>query len=206
MTFAQFRAGVAKRAVPLGPLNPGLTAEDASALADHADVLPFARDLRDFADTAALVASLDLVITTDTAVAHPSGALGRPLWLLLSARPAWRWVLDPEDCSWDPSAPPPRQTPPRRLGPGIPPVGAGAREIHRNARRSLLGRMSSFPEAVKEIMALHAAGRFADMETCARALRKRAGAVPIVDELLGMSLCAQRRFGEALAPLRQAAR
>ena len=46
----------------------------------------------------------DLVVTTDTAVAHLAGALGRTVWLLLSFSPDWRWLLDREDCPWYPSA------------------------------------------------------------------------------------------------------
>ncbi|HEY4922649.1 MAG TPA: tetratricopeptide repeat protein [Xanthobacteraceae bacterium] len=64
--------------------------------------------------------------------------------------------------------------------------------------------MAGFPDAVNEIMRLHAAGRFADMEARVRALRKGARASPILDELLGIALCAQQRFADALAPLRAA--
>lgn len=64
--------------------------------------------------------------------------------------------------------------------------------------------MAGFPDAVGEIMRLHAAGRFAEMEARARALGTSAGAPPIVDQLIGIALCAQQRFAEALAPLRRA--
>ena len=56
-----------------------------------------------FVDSAALMQSLDLVITCDTSVAHLAGALGRPVWLLLCATPNWRWMLEREDCPWYPS-------------------------------------------------------------------------------------------------------
>jgi tetratricopeptide (TPR) repeat protein len=59
--------------------------------------------LRDFADTAAVVNSLDLVITADTALAHLAGALGRPVWNLLPFAPDWRWMLEREDTPWYPS-------------------------------------------------------------------------------------------------------
>ena len=59
--------------------------------------------LVDFADTAAVVQSLDLVITVDTAMAHLAGALGRPVWVLLSAFPDWRWLLDRDDSPWYPT-------------------------------------------------------------------------------------------------------
>lgn len=59
--------------------------------------------LVDFADTAAVLMHLDLVITVDTAVAHLAGALGRPVWLLLPFAPDWRWLLERRDSPWYPS-------------------------------------------------------------------------------------------------------
>lgn len=56
-----------------------------------------------FLDTAALLAEIDLVVTTDTAVAHLAGALGRPTLLLLKASPDWRWLMDRPDSPWYPS-------------------------------------------------------------------------------------------------------
>jgi tetratricopeptide (TPR) repeat protein len=57
----------------------------------------------DFADTAAAICELDLVIAVDTAVAHLAGALGRPTWTLLSHTPDWRWQLDGTDSLWYPT-------------------------------------------------------------------------------------------------------
>jgi len=59
-------------------------------------------ELRDFADTAALVECMDLVITVDTAPAHVAGALGKPAWLLLPRKPDWRWMLERDDSPWYP--------------------------------------------------------------------------------------------------------
>jgi hypothetical protein len=59
--------------------------------------------LGDFANTAALVANLDLVIAVDTAVAHLAGALGRPVWLLNRFDTCWRWLQGREDSPWYPS-------------------------------------------------------------------------------------------------------
>lgn len=56
-----------------------------------------------FVDTAALMASLDLVITSDTAIAHLAGALGRPVWLLLKKAPDWRWGMEGILTGWYPS-------------------------------------------------------------------------------------------------------
>ena len=59
--------------------------------------------LVDFADTAAALEQLDLTISVDTSVLHLAGALGRPVWGLLSARTDWRWMLDREDSPWYPT-------------------------------------------------------------------------------------------------------
>ena len=60
-------------------------------------------ELTDFADTAALVANLDLVITVDTAVGHLAGALGKPTWLLVALVPDWRWGWTGEQSRWYPN-------------------------------------------------------------------------------------------------------
>jgi hypothetical protein len=67
-------------------------------------VVDWTGDLADFADTAALVENLDLVITVDTAVAHLAGALGKPFWLLNRVNTCWRWFADREDSPWYPTA------------------------------------------------------------------------------------------------------
>ena len=56
----------------------------------------------DFAETAAAIHALDLVISVDTSVAHLGGALGRPTWVLLPFAPDWRWMLDRADSPWYP--------------------------------------------------------------------------------------------------------
>ncbi|PQP00988.1 glycosyltransferase [Massilia phosphatilytica] len=67
------------------------------------DITDLAPAIGDFADTAALVAGLDLVITVDTACAHLAGALGIPCWVLLPAwMPDWRWLADRADTPWYP--------------------------------------------------------------------------------------------------------
>jgi tetratricopeptide (TPR) repeat protein len=60
--------------------------------------------LNDFADTAAVMANLDLVISTCTSVAHLAGAMGRPLWVMLSTSADWRWLRDRSDSLWYPTA------------------------------------------------------------------------------------------------------
>ena len=60
--------------------------------------------LNDFADTAEIISSLDLIITVDTAIAHLAGAMGKPVWILLPFNSDWRWMLGREDSPWYPSA------------------------------------------------------------------------------------------------------
>ena len=59
--------------------------------------------LTDFAETAAAIANMDLVISVDTAVVHLAGALGAPVWTLLPFNPDWRWMLDRGDSPWYPT-------------------------------------------------------------------------------------------------------
>jgi predicted Zn-dependent protease len=61
-------------------------------------------DLTDFAETAALIENLDLVITIDTAVAHLAGAMGKPVWLMLQHVADWRWLRYRGDSPWYPTA------------------------------------------------------------------------------------------------------
>jgi tetratricopeptide (TPR) repeat protein len=64
----------------------------------------FTGEIRDFADTAALIDQLDLVISVDTSTAHLAGAMGKPLWILNRFDSCWRWLLDRDDSPWYPSA------------------------------------------------------------------------------------------------------
>jgi hypothetical protein len=78
-------------------------AEDAEALRERPDIVDHTADLSDFAETAALVACLDLVISVDTSVAHLAASLGRPVWLVVPFVPDWRWLLGRDDSPWYPT-------------------------------------------------------------------------------------------------------
>jgi ADP-heptose:LPS heptosyltransferase len=64
----------------------------------------FVSEINDFSDTAALMQTLDLLVTVDTAVAHLAGALDLPLWVLLPDPPEWRWMRERSDSPWYPRA------------------------------------------------------------------------------------------------------
>jgi len=67
------------------------------------DAMDLAPDLHDFADTAAALMHIDLLVSVDTAIVHLAGALGRPVWVLLPYSPDWRWLLERTDSPWYPT-------------------------------------------------------------------------------------------------------
>ena len=81
-------------------LQTGVAASSAvNALKFQNDPLTF----EDFADTSALIANLDLIVSVDTALVHLAGAMALPVWTLLPFAPDWRWMLDHEDTPWYPT-------------------------------------------------------------------------------------------------------
>ncbi|MDE2469444.1 MAG: glycosyltransferase family protein [Bradyrhizobium sp.] len=98
--------------------------DDKIALGERSDIVDFTANLTDFAETAALISCLDLVITVDTSVAHLAGALGCPTWILLPYTPDYRWLLNRDDSPWYPAVRLFRQHESRDYGPVVERVRA----------------------------------------------------------------------------------
>jgi tetratricopeptide (TPR) repeat protein len=84
--------------------------DDAQFIAEQGNIITHHQQLQDFSDTAALLATMDLVISVDTSIAHLAGALAKPVWVLLAYVPDHRWLMDRTDNPWYPSATLFRQT------------------------------------------------------------------------------------------------
>jgi tetratricopeptide (TPR) repeat protein len=109
---------IPKRSLPIEALLPLLSCPGIELHALQKEIPPMQRDwlaahklltehsaeLNDYADTAALISLLDLVVTIDTSVAHLAGALGVPVWIMLQHSADWRWLLDRDDSPWYPTA------------------------------------------------------------------------------------------------------
>jgi tetratricopeptide (TPR) repeat protein len=85
-------------------LQHGPAADQINQIPESLRPLDLSSQDKDLADTAALIHHLDLVLTTDTAIAHLAGALGKPLWLLLPWQSDWRWMQDTPTAPWYPTA------------------------------------------------------------------------------------------------------
>jgi tetratricopeptide (TPR) repeat protein len=85
-------------------LQHGEAAKQLAGLPGDVFVWDGARQEKDLAETAALVATLDLVVTTDTCIAHLAGAMGKPVWILLPHLSDWRWMQVMETTPWYPTA------------------------------------------------------------------------------------------------------
>jgi tetratricopeptide (TPR) repeat protein len=90
--------------VELISLQRDLREGDRDILCNHPHVVRPGEAMEDFDDTAAIMSSLDLVISSDTSVVHLAGAMGKPVWVLLQYDADWRWLLGRSDSPWYPTA------------------------------------------------------------------------------------------------------
>jgi tetratricopeptide (TPR) repeat protein len=110
-------------------LHKEVGADDAGVLAERSDILHFGDALADYTDTGALISQLDLVVSVDTSVVHLAGALAKPVWILVTYVPDWRWMLEREDSPWYPTARLFRQTAAREWDSVLARVHAALREF-----------------------------------------------------------------------------
>ena len=100
--------GDRRRSIPLDqvqlPNIPGVSFVDLQLGATTLGLDDLTPWMTDYAETAALISNLDLVVSVDTSVAHLAGALGKPVWILLPHAPDWRWQLGRSDSPWYQSA------------------------------------------------------------------------------------------------------
>ncbi len=103
LLFSDLEELIALDLIQLHSLQVGKDAEQLDKYKKHCGLHDWNGRLNDFSDTAYVISQLDLVISVDTAVAHLSGALGKPTWLLLPANADFRWLLDCSDSPWYPT-------------------------------------------------------------------------------------------------------
>lgn len=101
--LAELAAVLAMPGIAVYPLQLEITMHERAILAAHPAVVPIAQPQADFADAAAAMVQLDLVVSVDTAAAHLAGALGLPGIVLLSHGADWRWMVDRPDSPWYPT-------------------------------------------------------------------------------------------------------
>ncbi len=104
MALANYAALADIPGISLISLQKGAPAEQARTPPAGMVLYDWTDELADFADTADLVAALDLVITVDTSVAHLAGGLGKPVWILNRFDQCWRWLEGRDDSPWYPTA------------------------------------------------------------------------------------------------------
>ncbi|HYV34971.1 MAG TPA: tetratricopeptide repeat protein, partial [Gemmataceae bacterium] len=105
--LAKFACLARMEGVQLISLQKGTGSDQLQAVASQFPIVDWSSSLDEaagaFMDTAAIMKNLDLIITSDTVIAHLAGALGLPVWVALTAFPDWRWLLEREDCPWYPT-------------------------------------------------------------------------------------------------------
>ncbi|WP_136524499.1 tetratricopeptide repeat protein [Geomonas ferrireducens] len=182
--------------VTLYNLQLGAPPEDLALLSASGDVRDFSAELRNFADTAALIGELHAVVSVDTAVAHLAAAMGKPVHLMLPFSCDWRWLAGRRDSPWYPSVTLYRQATPGEWGAV---VAALAKELFL-APRSDLDPNLIFREANR----LRGAGDPDGAVRVYRALLVRCPDLAEAHNNLGLALLDQGMDAEAEASFRRA--
>jgi glycosyltransferase involved in cell wall biosynthesis/Flp pilus assembly protein TadD len=153
--------------------------------------------LGDFADTAAVIEQLDLVISVDTSVVHLAGALGKPVWTLLPFCPDWRWQLEREDSPWYPTMRLFRQSQPRQWTPVLHRIGD---ELGRLAGASALGEEHA-AHLVKLGETCFATGDLAEASRCFTQALAAVPGHPRAQNNLAVLAFQESRFDDAIVLL-----
>src|SRR5262249_8755050 len=136
------------------------------ALLPAGKVLDLSPELTTFAETAAALANLDLLVTVDTALAHLAGAIGRPCWVMLPHSPDWRWLTERTDSPWYQSLRLFRQTSPGAWDEEIARIGTALAELA--APRRPNGEAIDARKLFAQAVALREAKRGGEAEATAR--------------------------------------
>jgi ADP-heptose:LPS heptosyltransferase len=103
LNLRQLAPLAAVQGVKFFSLQKGHAAQQAKKPPPGLELVDLSPDLNDFADTAAVMSLLDLIITSDTSVPHLAGAMGKPVWVMLRFVPDFRWLLERDDSPWYPT-------------------------------------------------------------------------------------------------------
>ena len=101
-TLADFNPLLDIQGTSFYSIQKGPASAEADSTLREMKIINLSSQIKDFADTAAVVSNLDLIISVDTAVVHLAGALRKPVWNLLHFAPDWRWMLNRDDSQWYP--------------------------------------------------------------------------------------------------------
>jgi len=185
-------------------LQTDLTDSERAELAVAPRVLRYEDVFEDFADTAALVDKLDLVITVDTAMAHLAGALGKPVWVMNRYASCWRWMQARTDSPWYPTLKLFRQPAPGDWHTVVRDVGAAATTFIDQFRRdhsSIPVEPTSIVELLNSALASHHQQHLDAAIAGYRRVLALEALQPEALHFLGVALAQQGKHGEAVASL-----
>ncbi|WP_204153470.1 tetratricopeptide repeat protein [Leptolyngbya sp. CCY15150] len=191
-------------------LQVGDRRSELATLAPQGEVLDLGDDVQDFADTAIAISQLDGVITVDTAVAHLAGALGKPVWILLSTQPDWRWLDERRDSPWYPTARLFRQPQPGDWSTVIANVGRAIaqgglpRSPKPSADPSPAQPVEPHLSVIQQGFVHHQAGRLEQAAPFYQSILQQDPDHMEALQLLGTLVCQQQRYAEGADYLRRA--